>query len=55
MLSGATHLIIKDHNRRPGLQYIASIGPQVSPFRLSLARIKLRHRCFIGMQYAALQ
>jgi hypothetical protein len=51
MAPGAARLVIKHHDRRSGLKHRAAIGPQIRPMRLALARIQLRHRCFIGMQH----
>ena len=55
MTSRTAHLVIKHHNWRSGLQYITSVCPQISSMGLALARIQLRDRGFVGMQYVAFE
>jgi hypothetical protein len=51
----STGLVVKDHNRRSGLQSIAHVRPEVSSFGLAVAGVQLLHGCFIGMQDRSFQ
>ena len=53
--SRTAHLVIKHHNWRSGFQHITSICPKISSMGLALARIQLRDRGFVGMQYVAFE
>jgi hypothetical protein len=47
-------LVVEDDDRRVACQGIAAISPEIGPLGLSIARIELLHRGFIGMQHRAL-
>jgi hypothetical protein len=51
MAPGTARLVIKHHDRWTRLKHRVAIGPQIRPMRLTLARVELRHRRFIGMQH----
>lgn len=53
MLAAAAGLIVEDDDRCSPLQLIASIGPEISPPGLALARIQLLNRGLIGVQHLA--
>jgi hypothetical protein len=54
ILSAAARLVVEDDDRRVACQGIAAIRPEIRPLGLSLARIELLHRRFIGMQHRPL-
>ena len=47
-------LVVEDDDRQLACQGIAAISPEIGPLGLSIARIELLHRGFIGMQHRAL-
>lgn len=47
-------LKVEHDNRRPALQVVAAVRPQIRPFRFALPGIEQRHRRFIRMQDQAL-
>ena len=54
MHAAATRLVVEDDHPRRAFQVIAAIRPHVRAFGLALARIKLLHRRFVGVQGLAL-
>ncbi len=48
--TSAAGLIVEHDHRRPIVECIGSVSPQVGMLGLATAWIELAHRCFIGMQ-----
>jgi len=56
MLTASSRLIVEDDESwLIFLKIITAVGPQIGFAGFALARVKLRHRRFIGMQGIALQ
>ena len=53
MTASATRLIVEDEDRRPGVQIVAAVSPQINSFGFAPDGIQLRHRRCIGVQDGA--
>ena len=52
MFTTTTGFIVEHDESRPQFEIVAAVGPQVGALRFTVAGIELRHRGFVGVQYA---